>query len=179
MDTGGDFGSVRGIGSVSESLSGFPVTHENRYLAVFAPLVMESDAELQKRAPDLWRTVREAPMTAATRESLAQVLEFWLFERFKTFTAREIWAMLNSLTPIEETRAYQSIKAEGKAECKAEAKAEDLARLLVRRFGPLPQWASVRIAKADIAQLDTWLDEIFDAIDLESLIGPEHDNGCH
>ncbi|WP_300971369.1 hypothetical protein [Thiocapsa sp.] len=38
--------------------------------------------------------------------------------------------MLNLVTPIQETKAYQSIYAEGKA--------ESLKRLLTRRFGPLP-----------------------------------------
>lgn len=144
---------------------------DNPYLAVFAPLVIDSDTELQRCAPALWRTVRDAPLPPAVQEVLSQVLEFWFFERFKTLTAREIWAMLNLLTPIEETRAYQSIKAEGKV--------EDLTRLLARRFGPLPQWASVRIAMADVTQLNTWLDGLFDATNLESLIGPERDDDRH
>lgn len=64
--------------------------------------------------------------------------------------------MLNLSTPIQETRAYQSIFAEGKAEGitegKAEGKAEDLGRLLTRRFGPMPDWAIARIQAAPIAQ---------------------------
>jgi len=81
------------------------------------------------------------------------------------------------LTPREETRGDQSIKAEGLAEGlaegKAKAKAEDLTRLLIRRFGPLPAWAAERIAAAAIAQLDTWLDGILDAQSPADLLGPE------
>ena len=91
--------------------------------------------------------------------------------------------MLNLSTPIEKTRAYQSIfaegktegKAEGKAEGKTEGKAETLSRQLTRRFGPLPAWAIARIDAATIDQLNTWLDGIFDADRLDALIGPETD----
>ncbi|WP_338115188.1 DUF4351 domain-containing protein [Thiocapsa imhoffii] len=89
--------------------------------------------------------------------------------------------MLNLLTPIQETRAYQSIFAEGKAEGEAEGeakgeakgKASTLKRLSTRRFGPVPAWAERRIDAATVAQLDGWLDGIFDAANLEDLIGPE------
>jgi predicted transposase YdaD len=127
----------------------------------------------------LWRTVQEAPLASAKRDILAQVLEFWFFERFRALTAKEIWAMLNLVTPIQETKAYQSIfaegevkgKAEGKTEGKTEGKAESLKRLLTRRFGPLPPEAEQRIDTAPVAQLDAWLDGIFDAGSLEDLIG--------
>jgi predicted transposase YdaD len=41
--------------------------------------------------------------------TLAQILECWLFERFRSLTDEEIWTMMNIFTPLEETRAYQSI----------------------------------------------------------------------
>ena len=119
---------------------------DNPFLAALAPLILTQDAELQARAPTLWQTIQTAPVPAPVREALAQILEFWLFERFKSLTAREIWTMLNVFTPLEQTRAYQSIfiegktegKAEGKAEGKTEGKAEGLKQLLTRRFGRLP-----------------------------------------
>ena len=70
--------------------------------------------------------------------------------------------MLNMLTPIEETAAYQSILAEGKA--------MTLKRLLRRRFATLPADAEQRIDAAAEAQLDTWLDGIFDAPSVEDLL---------
>jgi predicted transposase YdaD len=106
------------------------------------------------------------------REALAQILACWLFERFQSLTDEEIWAMLNVFTPLEETRAYQSIFAKGEAKGEAKAKAEDLKHLLARRFGPLPKWAAARIDAAPIAQLDAWLDGIFDAPTLDALLGP-------
>ena len=88
--------------------------------------------------------------------------------------------MLNQLTPLEETRAYQSIFAKGEAkgettgEAKGEVKgkSESLQRLLHRRFGSLPNWATERIAGVPAEQLDTWLDAVLDVENLEALIGP-------
>jgi predicted transposase YdaD len=87
--------------------------------------------------------------------------------------------MLNLVTPIQETRAYQSIFAEGKVEGKVEGKIEGkvsvLKRQLARRFGVLPAWAERRIDAASGAELDIWLDGIFDAERLETLIGSASD----
>jgi len=83
--------------------------------------------------PVLWRTVQEAPLAPEVSDTLAQVPEFWFFERFRGLTAKEVWAMLNLVTPIQETKAYQSIFAEGKTEGKIEGKADSLKRLLTGR----------------------------------------------
>ena len=162
---------------------------DNPYVAVFAPLLIDDDADLRARAPALWRTVQEAPLAEDVRDILTQVLEFWFFERFRGLTAKEVWAMLNLVTPIQETKAYQSIYAEGRdkgwtegrdkgwaegeAQGLAKGKADDLKRLLRRRFDTMPAWAEQRIDAASIAQLDTWLDGIFDAASVEALIGTE------
>jgi predicted transposase YdaD len=146
---------------------------DNPFVAVFAPLVLKRDEDLRALAPRLWRTIQDAPLPEPVRQTLSQVLEFWLFERFRTLTAEEIWTMLHHLTPLEETRAYQSIFVKGEAKGKAEGKAEGIKRLLVRRFGPLPPWAEERIASAPTAQLDAWLDALLDADSVAALIGPE------
>lgn len=145
---------------------------DNPFVAVFAPLVLGRDADLWAQAPRLWQTIQDAALPPPIRATLSQVLEFWLFERFRTRTAEEIWTMLHHLTPLEETRAYQSIFVKGEAKGKAEGKAEVLRRLLARRFGPLPPWAEARIAAASGAQLDGWLDGLLDAGSVADLIGP-------
>ena len=141
---------------------------DNPYVAVFAPLMIDREEDLRARAPDLWRTVQTARVAPEVRDVLTQVLEFWFFERFRGLTAKEIWAMLNLVTPIQETRAYQSIFAEGEVKGKADSTASVLKRQAARRFGPLPDWAWRRIEAAP-----AWLDGIFDAESLVALIGPE------
>lgn len=160
----------------------------NPFVAALAPLILTRDEVLRERAPSLWRTIQNAPLAPPVHEALSQVLEYWLFERFRSLTVEEIWKMLNIFTPLEETRAYQSIfakgrakgeaegaakgRAEGEARGRAEGEAKVLKRQLTRRFGPLPKWAAARIDAAAIDQLDAWLDGIFDAESLEGLIGP-------
>jgi len=131
--------------------------------------VIKRDEDLWAQAPRLWRAIQDAPLPDPIRNTLSQVLEFWLFERFRTLTAEEIWTMLQHLTPLEETRAYQSIFVKGEAK----GKAEGIKRLLIRRFGPLPHWAEQRIAAAPAAQLDAWLDGLLDADSVVALIGRE------
>ena len=46
-----------------------------------------------------------------------------------------------------------------------------LKRLVKRRFATLPDWAARRIDAAPEAQVDAWLDAIFDASSVEDLLG--------
>ena len=57
------------------------------------------------------------------RDILSQVLEFWFFERFRGLTAKEVLPMLYLVTPIQETKAYQSIHSEGRDKGWAEGEA--------------------------------------------------------
>ena len=93
--------------------------------------------------------------------------------------------MLNILVPLEQTRAYQEIfakgktegetkgRTEGRTEGEAKGKADSLKRLLTRRFGALPRWALQRLETASMAQLDGWLEGIFEMQSLEGLLGPK------
>jgi hypothetical protein len=49
---------------------------ENPDLAVFAPLLIEDEAELRARAPELWQRIQSAPIATEARDLLAQVMEF-------------------------------------------------------------------------------------------------------
>ena len=170
---------------------------DNPFVAVFAPLVLAAKSALREQAPRLWQAIQNAPLKPDTRETLAKIFVLWFSERFKSTKKQEIWAMLQVLTPIEKTRFYQDIlaegiakgrvegetkgmakgrakgKAEGKAKGKAEGKAESLKRLLTRRFSVLPDWAAQRIEGASPDQLDAWLDGIFDAESLTGLINSD------
>jgi predicted transposase YdaD len=105
---------------------------DNPFVAVLAPLVIERDNELKALAPKLWQTIQSAPLPEPIRDRLAEVLQFWLFERFKSLTAEEILAMITHLTPLEETRAYRDIFSRGEAKGKQEGKAEGKAGFGVR-----------------------------------------------
>jgi hypothetical protein len=72
---------------------------DNPFVAALAPLVLTRDEDLRERAPRLWRTIQDAPVEPPVRAALSQILECWLFERFKSLTEEEVWAMLSIFTP--------------------------------------------------------------------------------
>ena len=106
------------------------------------------------------RLVGEYRFCSLTIKGLERRLD-GIFERFRGLTAREIWAMLNLVTPIQETRAYQSIfeegKTEGEAKGKAEGRASTLKRLLARRFGAVPGWAQRRSGASTRRRWRNWM----------------------
>jgi predicted transposase/invertase (TIGR01784 family) len=65
---------------------------------------------------------------------------------------------------VESTYGY------GKMEGRKEGKADTLTRLLQRRFGDLPTWASQKIADAELSTLEEWSLRILDATTLESVL---------
>ena len=98
----------------------------------------------------------------------------------KTQLVREV---LTKLLPKDEERVMSTVaekwkaegiavgKAAGKAEGKAEGEALVLKRLIKRRFGVLPEWARARIDAADATRIEAWAEAIFDAPDIERLLG--------
>lgn len=155
---------------------------DNPFVVVFAPLIFEDENLLKHQAPHLWQTIHTALLPDTIRANLKQILEFWFFERFRTLTYQEVLAMLQILTPLEETHAYKEIFAKGeltgeiRGEIKGEIKGkiEGAATLLklqiARRFGKLPSWAKKRIDTANAIQLEQWAEKIFDAKNVKQLL---------
>ena len=139
-------------------------------LAVFLPL-LANDRELAERAPAAWRQLEN--LTEPGSKVLLDVFLSWLMERHKGRTFEEIMRMLQVLTPLEETVAYQQLVGIGKKEGRQEEARAILRKQLGRRFGKLPAWAMTRLERAETAQLEAWAEEIFDAASLEELLGRE------
>ena len=72
-------------------------------------------------------------------------------------------ALYNEMTLLRHARE------EGRLEGREEGRELALARLLTRRFGPLPEWVAPRVQQASATQLDTWLDRVLDAPTLEAV----------
>ncbi|MBF0296353.1 MAG: DUF4351 domain-containing protein, partial [Magnetococcales bacterium] len=68
-------------------------------------------------------------------------------------------------------------RQEGRQEGRREGEINLLTRQLQCRFGPLPDWASARIAEADSSLLDRWSLAILAAASLEELLA-EPKQGC-
>ena len=60
-------------------------------------------------------------------------------------------------------------RAEGRGEGEATGKAKTLLRLLERRLHGVPESYQARVLAADAAQLDTWIDAVLDAENIEAV----------
>jgi predicted transposase YdaD len=60
-------------------------------------------------------------------------------------------------------------RQEGRQEGRREEAQRILHRLLTKRFGDLPEWASQKLASSDAQQLEEWADEILVAKSLDEL----------
>jgi len=96
-----------------------------------------------------------------------------MMERFKGQTYEEVLRMLQVLTPLEETRSYKELVGKGEKMGRQQEALELLTKQLRRRFGRLPRWANDRLRQADLKQLETWAENIFDAKELTDLLGPK------
>ena len=65
--------------------------------------------------------------------------------------------MLGLDTELKQTRFYQEVFAEGEAEGELKL----LRKQLIRRFGALPAWAEVKLAAAELAQLEAWGERVW------------------
>lgn len=62
--------------------------------------------------------------------------------------------------------------AKGRQDGEQKEASKILLRLLTRRFGQLPDWASAKVSIADTVLLETWSDHILDARILEDVFAP-------
>ena len=64
-------------------------------------------------------------------------------------------------------------EAKGQAIGEVKGEAKTLSRLLVQRFGPLPESVRTRIATADIDLLDRWVDRLDTAAILDDVFADQ------
>ena len=133
----------------------------------------------------LLRQVRDLPDTELTFQQTLELVETILVYQCPQWGREEIKAMLGLDTELKQTRFYQEVFAEGEAEGKRKGQLEGklegklegnlegelklLRRLLIRRFGPLPDWAERRLMDAEPAQLERWGEQVLEAKALEDV----------
>ena len=90
--------------------------------------------------------------------------QFW--EEQSNFEENQGMQYITSVERIGEERGILIGERKGRQE----GEAKMLTRLLQRRFGELPAWASEKIAKADLSVLEEWSLRILDATTIESVL---------
>jgi predicted transposase/invertase (TIGR01784 family) len=97
-------------------------------------------------------------------------IETIIVYKLPRLSREEIRTML-ALNEIElkQTRFYQEIAEEGRQEGRLEGERILLQRMLVRRFGELPNWVEARLAETDGVQLELWAEKLLFAHELEAV----------
>lgn len=72
---------------------------------------------------------------------------------------------------VQEGR--QEGRREGRQEGRQEGEARLLRRLLVRRFGAVPEWVEAKLAGASLAELEAWGERVLDTKTLEAVFTQE------
>ena len=130
----------------------------------------QPDAERAARAALRALATVDTPQTTAYTSLILAVLPHVVRQTLEA-------AMLQLNVPEAEIlrRARSEGRQEGRQEGREEGRAAGeralLTRLLTHRFGPLPEWASRRLALADTAQLDAWALALLDAASLDDVLG--------
>jgi hypothetical protein len=158
-----------------------------------------TDTELAAREglPALWFRLESAADTGAV-VAVADALLAWLgrhpgFDGLRTVFAELLGAMVAPLSlgirvsrDLVEMRSrlvaraeqwVEQWKEEGLQAGQRKGGATLLLRLMQRRFGPLPDWATDRVLAADIPILEESGLRIFDAARLEDVVGEQEKAG--
>ena len=83
-------------------------------------------------------------------------------------------AGMKYVTSVERMFIEQGVvqgRQEGLSQGRQQGQLELITRLLTRRFGALPDWASARLQAAHADQLEQWADRVLDAASLEAVFG--------
>ena len=83
----------------------------------------------------------------------------------------ELERKLAAVKPEQKESVLGSMMEKLKAEGRVEGEAKSLTRLLERRFGPLPAAIKSRVDRADLKQLDAWIDRVLDVQSLDAMFG--------
>ena len=140
-------------------------------VAVFKPLLAESEEELQREAGGYYRAIKASALPAASKTTLLEVFVSWLEQRLKDKGKKEIEAMLlGELPNLEETQSGKDLIRIGEQRAAIETRQQTVIRLLRKRFGDVPaEVVSTVESTTDVDQLDQWLDRFATATNLEEL----------
>ena len=100
------------------------------------------------------------------------------FEVWQDIEAIERSAGMKYVTSVERMFIEQGVVqgrqeglSQGLSQGRQQGQLELITRLLTRRFGPLPDWATARLQAAHPDQLEQWADRVLDAASLEAVFG--------
>ncbi|MEO5351499.1 MAG: DUF4351 domain-containing protein [Magnetococcus sp. YQC-3] len=150
---------------------------------MLSPLLEENTLAILCRMGDQSETIREILYRIsklpdkARADALARLLILSRLRRLETVVKKEAEEMALTFNVMENDvlrpmflQAQMDSELVGERKGRREEGASLLVRLLQRRFGDLPAWASQKIADAELSALEEWSLRILDATTLESVL---------
>ena len=108
-------------------------------VAVFKPLLAESDEALQRQAGGYFRSITQSSLSSACKRTLEEVFVSWLVQRFKDKTRKQIETMLlGELPELDETVAGKELIRIGEKRGEKRALEEAILAFLATRHGRVP-----------------------------------------
>lgn len=129
----------------------------------------------EESAPEVARSLlvrsRQEEQELAASRTIMEMITTVMVYKFTALSRQEIEAMLG--LDLQETRVYQEAKQEGREEGREVGREEGerslLLRLLVRRFGELPEGLETRIQALSLEQVEILAEALFDFGAIEDL----------
>jgi predicted transposase/invertase (TIGR01784 family) len=171
-------------------LDSLPVLEGNNLGTDIIRLIVADDERVGTEVQRIKRRI--AGQSEPLRSDWIDILETVLVYKWPRMTRDEVRDMLGEFFNVElkQTRFYQDVFSEGEQEGRQQGRQQGrqegqqegrqegrqegerlvLRRMLIKRFGPLPEWAEQRLIQADIAQLEQWTDRILDAPALDEAL---------
>lgn len=130
-------------------------------VAVFAPVFVEDESELEAAAAGYYHQLETASLTEAQRDTLMRVFFDWLMERLQTKSREEI-AMILNLSDVRESRAAKELLDEGRKEGLQEGVLNALLVFGSRHFGACPAALETRIRGLDLGAKEALFSAMMD-----------------
>ena len=102
---------------------------------------------------------------------LPDTLSQRLWEDIESIEGETRMRYVTSVERLATARGLQQGMQQGMQQGKREEAAAIVAKLLTKRFGPLPESVRARMAQATLEQLDEWAERLLDAPSLEAVLG--------
>ncbi len=126
---------------------------KNPLVCVFKPVMEQNDEKLVCQAPQHYRAIqRSKKLTATQRDTLTEVFENWLLQRFKDKTKQEL-AMILDLPDVRQTRCGRELLDEGREE----GMAEMVIAVARKRLGKISKSVEERIRNLDAKLMEPLL----------------------
>ncbi|MBF0439361.1 MAG: cytosolic protein, partial [Magnetococcales bacterium] len=138
-------------------------------------LAKKTKGRMEDRYQEKWNLIRWLYRSGFNRQ---QVIDLFRFIDWVMLLPKELAKRLRlEIVELEESQNMPYISSierigEERGEKKGEkkGKAETLLKQLQRRFGAVPEAIQVKVASANLGELEIWLDRIFDADSAQAVL---------